>query len=547
MSPTTSNTPLTARSDTKAQRKAPPAKKPQLSPIAVAPASTQKKVSRRSSKPIINWLQRKLAGTVRSKREAPKTRNAIPLRGVSNRVVSSPLPSPATNGGGMDHIGSNRQTISLIEDSVDVASQSNEDLDSTSDQSSVSRRDSGRDSMWSPASALEADEDASMRPLPPSSPPSPSIAASTKPTTLLSIDLHGNGMAHIAQAPVTPTSYRHHARNSSTATNPTLLTSAASITFSALPPSSTSLRNSSTQTNFSIPSVQAPLHTTHHPRNNPRPSSPPLDNASVLTLASSAYANTGFLRSPPSALGDSVSHYGSIDVESRSEFVLGDDVDERDVDASVRALRPRSSRRGSWESEVSKWSARIHVGTPSLVRDRSLWTANSVRTGAFSADVDYEKSEEVDTEVEKTLDQSADATSSTTGVDVDAANVASPSVVSDTSEPTPKTVSQGIEITLAPSPSTVPAETIVLQAAKATTAEEVKAAASANQEQVANMPKQEIDNNETKRVVDTEPQVVEDKNLEAEETLVTAPKEAAHQVAPVSEKEINPLTVETAK
>ncbi len=141
----------------------------------------------------------------------------------------------------MDHISTNRQTMSLIEDSVDIASQSNEDLDSTSDQSSVSRRDSGRDSMWSPASALEADEDASLRPLPPSSPPSPSpsrssssylsnprtfrsIAASTKPTTLLSIDLHGNGMAHIAQAPVTPTSYRHHARNSSTATNPTLLT-----------------------------------------------------------------------------------------------------------------------------------------------------------------------------------------------------------------------------------------------------------------------------------------------------------------------------------
>ncbi|KAG7445877.1 uncharacterized protein BT62DRAFT_1076296 [Guyanagaster necrorhizus] len=541
MSPTTTNTPATACYDAKAQRKTPPAKKPQLSPIAAVSPSTQKKVSRRSSKPIINWLQRKLAGTVRSKRDGPKARNAIPLRGVSNRVVSSPLPSTAANCGGIDNIGTNRQTMSLIEDSVDVASQSNEDLDSTSDQSSVSRRDSGRDSMWSPASALEADEDASLRPLPPSSPPSPSpsrssssylsnprtfrsIAASTKPTTLLSIDLHGNGMAHIAQAPVTPTSYRHHARNSSTATNPTLLTSAGSITFSALPPSSPSLRNSSTQTNVSISSVQAPLHTTHHPRNNPRPSSPPLDNASVLTLASSAYANTGFLRSPPSALGDSVSHYGSIDVESRSEFVLGDDVDERDVDASVRALRPRSSRRGSWESEVSKWSARIHVGTPSLVRDRSLWTANSVRTGAFSADIEYEKSEEADTEVEKSVMQSTDATLFTTGVDVDAAYIASPSVTSNTSEPTPKNI---IEASLSPSPSMVSAGQVVLQAAEATTAEEVKAAASVNREPVAMTPKQENEKDKTADVVDTEVQVSE--------------------VAPVSVKGLGPHTVDVAK
>ena len=42
-----------------------------------------------------------------------------------------------------------------------------------------------------------------------------------------------------------------------------------------------------------------------------------------------------------------------------SHFILGDDLDvegDRDFDASVRALRPRSSRRGSWESEASSWS-----------------------------------------------------------------------------------------------------------------------------------------------------------------------------------------------
>lgn len=73
---------------------------------------------------------------------------------------------------------------------------------------------------------------------------------------------------------------------------------------------------------------------------------------------------------------------------------------EREVDASVRALRPRSSRRGSWESEASGWSARVggsaggaasslmglRPGTPSALRDRSLWTGTSVRTGGWLND-----------------------------------------------------------------------------------------------------------------------------------------------------------------
>lgn len=144
-----------------------------------------------------------------------------------------------------------------------------------------------------------------------------------------------------------------------------------------------------------MPSTQAPLHTTHHPRNNPRPSSPPLDNASVLTLASSAFGlphRPGIHNYTPSAIGDSASHYGGSisfpDAESTSHYVLGEDErEERDFDASLRALRPRSSRRGSWESEVSRWSARIQgTGSPSLVRERSLWTSNSIRTGGFSVE-----------------------------------------------------------------------------------------------------------------------------------------------------------------
>lgn len=92
------------------------------------------------------------------------------------------------------------------------------------------------------------------------------------------------------------------------------------------------------------------------------------------------------------------------DAESTSHFNLGDDerLDERDVDASVRALRPRSSRRGSWESEVSRWSARIQPGpgTPSLVRERSVWTTNSVRTGALSMDRVEQDEENLDGQLE---------------------------------------------------------------------------------------------------------------------------------------------------
>ncbi|KAJ4492968.1 hypothetical protein C8J55DRAFT_501837 [Lentinula edodes] len=375
-----------------------------------------KKIPRRSQ-PIINWFQRKLAGTVKAKRDSASQtgmRNlAIPGR-PTNRITSSPLPStvPAhvnRQQGRFDTApGGRRNTISLNGDD-DLRDSSISDSGCSDDESLA------RGSAWTP-SRLEADEDASVRPLPPSSPPSPSpsrssssylsdprtfksIAASTKPTTLLSVDVHG-GMAHIAEAPLTPNTQVTrfpHVRTSSTSTTP-ILSSGASITFSALPPSpQSSSRPSSTTTapQNSMNSVQAPLHTTHHPRNNPRPSSPPLDNASMLTLASSAYAipglrvgmgtPIGWSSAPPSAVGgaaDSVSQFDGAyaDAESQNDE---EPLDDRDVDASLRALRPRSTRRGSWESEVSRWSARIQ---PSLVRERSVWTTNSVRTGALGTD-----------------------------------------------------------------------------------------------------------------------------------------------------------------
>lgn len=52
---------------------------------------------------------------------------------------------------------------------------------------------------------------------------------------------------------------------------------------------------------------------------------------------------------------------------SNASHIEGDDGDE--AEASIRALRPRSSRRGSWDSLESRWSARVGgggVGTPSI-------------------------------------------------------------------------------------------------------------------------------------------------------------------------------------
>ncbi|KAJ8523498.1 hypothetical protein ONZ45_g19 [Pleurotus djamor] len=411
---------------------------------------------RRSGKPFINWFQKKLAGTVKVKRSetgvltaGDKPRNGVASR-TSQRATSSPFPPSATLGrqhGRQAEAASKRKTISLNGDD------DGRDYFPQTDDEELSL---DRSSTWSPNSAqLEADEDASVRPLPPSSPPSPSpsrssssylsdprtfrsIAASTKPTTLLSIDLNGGGMAHIAQAPVnysSPVNRFPHIRSSSQATGPPSLTTSAAVTFSALQPSnSTSSRPASLRIPTSItqqssvasgPLVHAPLHTAHHPRNNPRPSSPPLDNASMLTLASSAYAIPGQRpgisnSAPPSAVlggGDSLSHFGGgslgfADAESTSQLIMGEDerLDERDFDASVRALRPRSSRRGSWESEASRWSARIQPGpgTPSLARERSVWTTNSIRTGAFSvenAEPEEEEPEQIGSDENTQVDE----------------------------------------------------------------------------------------------------------------------------------------------
>ncbi|KIP12809.1 hypothetical protein PHLGIDRAFT_32694 [Phlebiopsis gigantea 11061_1 CR5-6] len=439
----TSNPTVKAKKDATIRANVPP---PPAKQDTVASQSQMKKLSRKSSKPIINWFQRKLAGTVRTRRASDG--DALRARGVAGtrpatlkeqrRRSSVPAVPPILGSGKGEKVAkvakgqqrplsavasTKRNTISL-NGSEDFSSVNDDHtVDSTEDY----RSSLARESLWSPTSlsAREADEDASVRPLPPSAPPSPSpshssssylsdprtfasMAASTKPTTVLSIDLTG-GMAHIAQAPPTPTvpSYRlgTHARSHSTAPS-----TGGSITFSALPttaspsPPSSSAHGPSSRSSLQPITLHAPQHTAHHPRNNPRPSSPPSDDASVLTLASSAFGFSGTrqgMGGRRSVADDSISHFsGAAGLgDSTSHFLLGELEDEErllealdrdgDVDASVRALRPRSSRRGSWESEASKWSAHFGNGTgppstPSALKDKSLWTSASLRTGARS-------------------------------------------------------------------------------------------------------------------------------------------------------------------
>ena len=402
--------------------------------------SLPKKVGRRSSKPILDWFQRKLGGTARTRRasDVAHARVVNSDRGGStrekrrsgltdgsrelSRVQSTPSRGRLSSERDLRRLSQvppssfpSRSTTSPV--NVNDTTSVQEEQEGRGDVSTY-RSSYARDSMWSPTSNLEADDDASVRPLPPSSPPSPSpspssssylsnprtfrsMTASTKPTTLLSVDLNG-GMAHIAQAPPTPLT---PARIPAHLGGP-----AGSISFSALPPSPSS--SYSTSIRLDMHPVQAPQHTTHHPRNNPRPSSPPLDNASMLTLASSAFGIPGARMGVLGGTNDatSFSHFSQfggsrIGAEDRSShIVVGDDLDvegDRDVNASVRALRPRSSRRGSWESEASGWSASLGngiatgpgLGTHAAVKDRSSRSL-SVKTGQISVEVPGNQDEE---------------------------------------------------------------------------------------------------------------------------------------------------------
>ncbi|BGP08657.1 hypothetical protein NBRC10512_001079 [Rhodotorula toruloides] len=159
--------------------------------------------------------------------------------------------------------------------------------------------------------------------------------ASTKPTTLLSVDSGGGanriavvpgtgshffagpstGLSFSSAYPVSPSTpptasplsnyappfapfASHHSPSSSSAqAHPHRLSSSSSTSSISLTPSttaglSTSLApdSPSSAAHASSGLIGIPSHTRAHPRNNPHPAQPPPDNASVLTLASSSFA-----------------------------------------------------------------------------------------------------------------------------------------------------------------------------------------------------------------------------------------------------------------
>ena len=195
-------------------------------PAPLATSNSPKKLKHKGSKPIITWITKKLGG---SHTQRPTKFSAAHVNAAGDEFGVRNDTAPRGRA----------VSLQVAQTSAPVASavilNDDHDLPSPSAaRSMLSERNSmTADSTWTKKSpALEADDDASIRPLPPTSPPSPtpsrssssqvsdlrtfrSGAASTKPTTLMSTD-SGNGpglitgtMAHIAQfttpAPSSPT------------------------------------------------------------------------------------------------------------------------------------------------------------------------------------------------------------------------------------------------------------------------------------------------------------------------------------------------------
>ncbi|KAG8716116.1 hypothetical protein FRC11_009165 [Ceratobasidium sp. 423] len=361
----------------------PPSKTTAVPATSSPQAEGTKKVRRKGSKPIINWFQRKLAGRKPHPAHTPipgyeRGRDPSPrhVRPISqSRSVG---PSSRKRRSGATAGDADAEFEASLRDATSIRSRS-------------MSPSLGPESMWAP-SMHEADDDASIRPLPPTTPPSPtpsntthltqttqsgyisdlrtvgSHSVSTKPTTLLSVDIGGGGqMAHIAQAhtPIpavvapSPTSAQFARFPSTRSAHHQPTSSTASVTFSNTAYPSSPLSTSpyflgGDEAGDEDVTTQVPTHSLPHPRNNPRPSSPPLDNASTLTLAS-------------------------------SNFNVSRPVDADAISASVRAIR----RRGSWESGESRWSAVVGNRRPASFRTAGSWRTGGSIGGGIILDPDH--------------------------------------------------------------------------------------------------------------------------------------------------------------
>ncbi|KAK4051376.1 hypothetical protein OIV83_002860 [Microbotryomycetes sp. JL201] len=336
-----------------------------------------------------------------------------------------------------------------------------------------------------------ADTDASVRPISPSSHAASSVIsrtddsasnaslapthgtfksyASTKPTTL-SIDSAGaaaaGGANRIAVVPGTGAGSLYQP---STATQPLMSASAGvpsatqpsgnpsgpGITFdltSASPqlsgqPNLGAISSGTSTTEQGADITKVPRHTQAHPRNNPHPASPPPDNASMLTLASSSFApsisrherrEAGSATGTPSNLG---AHSGGTwqggGLNALRAWKREGDGPGADEDASVRVLA--GSRRASDESlgGTSTWSAAI---------GRSVGVAPSIRTVGTTGTGDMLGALEREDSATGPLSTSASG-------DIEVAQIVQEAKIGEVQAPTPRSDLTPTEEMEAPSPS----------------------------------------------------------------------------------------------
>ncbi|PWN49831.1 hypothetical protein IE53DRAFT_369434 [Violaceomyces palustris] len=179
--------------------------------------------------------------------------------------------------------------------------------------------------------------------------------ASTKPTTLMSLDMREQALphAHIAQA-------RHGDPSSYAGAHRNLISGgSAAIQFATSPLGRTmsggiiSLPGQDAPVEEIGPYVNVPSHSRHHPANNPAPSAIPPDNASMLTLASSTAAHSfGGAASSRGGHGNAPSLGGA---RSIGGSLMGERRNSSDTYASIKALPPLS-RRGSDSSSRTRES-----------------------------------------------------------------------------------------------------------------------------------------------------------------------------------------------
>ncbi|GJN91017.1 hypothetical protein Rhopal_004031-T1 [Rhodotorula paludigena] len=279
--------------------------------------------SKPSHKRVFKTLSRFLGGGSSNKQRSANARDKQAQQGTQSpapAAVISPLSSPSqppfegsTSPSRGRSRSSSRERRADDDGQVDGQGRRHRN-DSVSAQSAMSGADTD---------ALTVDSSSHASSLAPTHASTYKSYASTKPTTLLSVD-SGGGANRIAvvpgtgtgyfggaaapqpsfsaalpaspatQSPISPASplggsgglHQHRPSTSSTSSSISLTPSGAAL--SALnggPGASPSLDLPDS------PGVQGvPYHTLAHPRNNPHPAFPPADNASMLTLASSSFA-----------------------------------------------------------------------------------------------------------------------------------------------------------------------------------------------------------------------------------------------------------------